>query len=1072
MTNKNEVLGIDVVVNTDKAESTMNEFRDDTKWFKKRIESNLSYSLSLDAGKLESKLASARRALRQAIKEWNKDAEIKIRANIGILQQKTTQAKRELRNFARTGEKDVSVLGKLFDNTNKAIDRTQLSLMKVGRSGKELDTLRNRIRQLKKSLDSGSISADKFAKENSKIQKELDKVNSSLSWWIGGKIQWLFAWFAGKMWALALWAGAIWTWKWAINLGDKLEQAQISFEVMLGSAEKAKNMLADLSDFAQKTPFELTGIRQTAKQMLAMWVGADQMIPTMRALGDVSSGLNVPLERLAINYWQVISQWKLTGRELKDFTLAWVPLLDELAKNLWVAKTEIEGMISKGQISSNDVVLAFQTMSSEWGRFANMMERQSSTFSGRWSNLIDQVEALWEKIWAALIPVMKSLVSLLSKLADFIQTSTWKFLLLGTAILTVTKFIVPIVVAIKGLAVAFSAAAASWWVLAWVMAALGWPITLVVWGIAALVGGIVYFNSTTDDTQKKVEGLRTELEDLQEQQQKNREEFEKWTISEEEFQKRTEENTVAQEDLKNKIYETENGMKSYEKRMRELAALKLKPDTEKYVKEKNAIIDLIRAEISLLKVRKQQAYALKAEKDLMRNAQNKHNDMVWRDTWVWTINMVWNLYSEQREIQFQKDFIDKEISKKEDDLLHFDKNIKKMQKEMENAKKVTNTGFSRGGSSRWRWWGSGSSRAKKQANDARKAEEKRLKEAEKLEKKLAKTRTNSYKEAHKRAEKFADIIEETNKQLTEQRKKFEDLKKQALETIQDIDEKLWNEKSSYQEKIAKRYKDIIQWIRDWLTEWSIFYSLSDESLLRAFDEGRISDGNSDWYRKELAIIREMMNEEEIKLARKKEERSETEKITEEYKKQVNLLERNKAVQQAKIDGRFLTNVETGETQFFDKEGKIIEWADRNQQKDFKTQWKELQDIANEELKINKEKMDKIDSLYREFADERNRLNKNYFEEDKNMRINQENMIQTFFLNEIKRMAQQTQAAKQLTQALIALRSAGWSPWSVVTNNYNNSTNTVQNSRNNISVKTVADLKTIDKALGKRVSTRI
>lgn len=69
-------------------------------------------------------------------------------------------------------------------------------------------------------------------------------------------------------------------------------------------------------------------------------------------------------------------------------------------------------------------------------------------------------------------------------------------------------------------------------------------------------------------------------------------------------------------------------------------------------------------------------------------------------------------------------------------------------------------------------------------------------------------------------------------------------------------------------------------------------------------------------------------------------------------------------------------------------------------------------------------MDKIDSLYREFADERNRLNKNYFEEDKNMRINQENMIQTFFLNEIKRMAQQTQAAKQLTQALIALRSAG------------------------------------------------
>jgi len=31
---------------------------------------------------------------------------------------------------------------------------------------------------------------------------------------------------------------------WALNLGDKLEQANISFEVMLGSSARAKKMLA------------------------------------------------------------------------------------------------------------------------------------------------------------------------------------------------------------------------------------------------------------------------------------------------------------------------------------------------------------------------------------------------------------------------------------------------------------------------------------------------------------------------------------------------------------------------------------------------------------------------------------------------------------------------------------------------------------------------------------------------------------------------------------------------------------------------------------------------------------
>lgn len=67
-------------------------------------------------------------------------------------------------------------------------------------------------------------------------------------------------------------------------------------------------MLRDLSNFAKKTPFELTGIRDTAKQLMAMGVSADDMIPTMKALGDVSAGLNVPIERLALNYGQVLTQ--------------------------------------------------------------------------------------------------------------------------------------------------------------------------------------------------------------------------------------------------------------------------------------------------------------------------------------------------------------------------------------------------------------------------------------------------------------------------------------------------------------------------------------------------------------------------------------------------------------------------------------------------------------------------------------------------------------------------------------------------------------------------------------------
>lgn len=50
----------------------------------------------------------------QAKKSGDFDLQVKVNADISILQNQLTQAQRELRNFARTGEKDMSVLGKNF----------------------------------------------------------------------------------------------------------------------------------------------------------------------------------------------------------------------------------------------------------------------------------------------------------------------------------------------------------------------------------------------------------------------------------------------------------------------------------------------------------------------------------------------------------------------------------------------------------------------------------------------------------------------------------------------------------------------------------------------------------------------------------------------------------------------------------------------------------------------------------------------------------------------------------------------------------------------------------------------
>ncbi len=241
-------------------------------------------------------------------------------------------------------------------------------------------------------------------------QKSWQEFTSSFS-----QALWPLKWAIASV--VSVWAFAALS-KGIVTLADNLEQAKIAFTTMLWSEEKAVAMLQDLSDFAAKTPFELPEVRQNAKQLLAMGVSAENIIPTLKALGDAAAGTGADMTRLAMNYGQVITQGHLTGRELRDFLVNGIPLLDELAKNAGKSKEEIQNMISSGQISANDVTKAFETMTSEGGKFENLMYKQSATFTGLWSNFQDQLSQMGERIGGWLLDTLKDYVKEASELID------------------------------------------------------------------------------------------------------------------------------------------------------------------------------------------------------------------------------------------------------------------------------------------------------------------------------------------------------------------------------------------------------------------------------------------------------------------------------------------------------------------------------------------------------------------------------------------------------------------------------------------------------------------------------
>jgi len=206
-----------------------------------------------------------------------------------------------------------------------------------------------------------------------------------------------------------------------LKMAGQFEQTEIAFTTMLGSAETANKLLKELADFAKKTPFTITGVEGTAKMLLAMSIELDKLKPSLKSLGDVSSGLNVPMERLALNFGQVKVQGKLTGRELRDFAIAGVPLVAELAKNLNVTEAEIKDMVSAGEIGFQEVEDAFTSMTSEGGKFFNLMDAQSKTFLGQISNIQDSFITVSRAMGKVFLPAAKFVAEHLAKLIGWFE---------------------------------------------------------------------------------------------------------------------------------------------------------------------------------------------------------------------------------------------------------------------------------------------------------------------------------------------------------------------------------------------------------------------------------------------------------------------------------------------------------------------------------------------------------------------------------------------------------------------------------------------------------------------------
>ena len=242
-------------------------------------------------------------------------------------------------------------------------------------TGDETDLLR----ALSSSRSAIIASGDTAEKEGAKIEQMFKRATSSV-----------FAFFSA--------AQATSFVKSMATVHGEFQQIEIALETILGSEREAATLMNQLWETAAKTPFDMKGIANGAKQLLAYGEDAATVNETLIKLGNIAAGLSQPLGDLVYLYGTTMTQGRLYTQDFNQFVGRGIPMIKELAEYFGVAESEVRGLVEAGKVGFPEVQAVISSLTEEGGMFFNLMEKQSTSVIGKISNLGDAWDAALDKM--------------------------------------------------------------------------------------------------------------------------------------------------------------------------------------------------------------------------------------------------------------------------------------------------------------------------------------------------------------------------------------------------------------------------------------------------------------------------------------------------------------------------------------------------------------------------------------------------------------------------------------------------------------------------------------------------
>lgn len=210
----------------------------------------------------------------------------------------------------------------------------------------------------------------------------------------------------------------------------EFQQLEVAFKTMLGSGEKAEALLNQLVKTAATTPFDLKGVAEGAKQLMAYGTAADDVNEMLVRLGDIAAGMSIPLNDLVYLYGTTMVQGRMFTQDLRQFQGRGIPIAEEIAKILNITKEGVAEAVTAGKVTDQVLHQAIVNMTNAGGLFGGLMDAQSKTINGQISNIEDAIDMMFNDIGKSQEGVINTTLGVVSTLVENWET-------VGTAIMTV-----------------------------------------------------------------------------------------------------------------------------------------------------------------------------------------------------------------------------------------------------------------------------------------------------------------------------------------------------------------------------------------------------------------------------------------------------------------------------------------------------------------------------------------------------------------------------------------------------------------------------------------------------------